>query len=146
MEVLSGATILAVALSVSLYCTSFIGSKTLAASGTSGYLTYDFWMGRELNPRTGRVDWKEFCELTPGLIGWACINLAFAHKQFVQQGHVCFFRSAQYMNVYTCQLLAVSSLSAVSLLHLSIIGVMCLGQTWRKAVYETRSSTKKEHI
>lgn len=90
LEVLSGATILAVSLSVSLYCTSFLGKKVLADSGTSGYFTYDFWMGRELNPRTGRVDWKEFCELTPGLIGWACLNLAFAQKQFQEQGQVLF--------------------------------------------------------
>lgn len=29
-------------------------------------------MGRELNPRTGKFDWKFFCELRPGLIGWVC--------------------------------------------------------------------------
>ena len=89
VEVLSGATILAVSLSVSLYASSFIGRKVLADAGTSGYFTYDFWMGRELNPRIGRVDWKEFCELYPGLIAWACINLAFAHKQVQDQGQVC---------------------------------------------------------
>ena len=48
VEVLSGATILAVSLSVSLYASSFIGRKVLADAGTSGYFTYDFWMGREL--------------------------------------------------------------------------------------------------
>ena len=89
VEVLSGATILAVSLSVSLYASSFIGRKVLADAGTSGYFTYDFWMGRELNPRIGRIDWKEFCELYPGLIAWACINLAFAHKQFEERGQVC---------------------------------------------------------
>lgn len=31
--------------------------------------------GRELNPRIGTFDLKEFCELRPGLIGWAVINL-----------------------------------------------------------------------
>ena len=30
---------------------------------------YDFFMGRELNPRIGSLDIKEFCELYPGLIG-----------------------------------------------------------------------------
>jgi len=31
---------------------------------------YDFFMGRELNPRIGDFDLKYFCELRPGLIGW----------------------------------------------------------------------------
>lgn len=88
IELISGFTILAASLSIALYITSFVGSRELAASGTSGYLTYDFWMGRELNPRIERLDWKEFCELYPGLIGWATLNLAFAHKQFEQTSHV----------------------------------------------------------
>lgn len=32
-------------------------------------------MGRELNPRIGSLDLKEFCELYPGLTLWAVINL-----------------------------------------------------------------------
>jgi hypothetical protein len=31
--------------------------------------------GRELNPRIGSLDLKEFCELRPGLIGWVVLNL-----------------------------------------------------------------------
>ncbi|PNH08002.1 cAMP-dependent protein kinase regulatory subunit [Tetrabaena socialis] len=51
---------------------------------------YDFWMGRELNPRLlrGAFDLKEFCELYPGLIGWALVNLGMAHKQLAVQGSV----------------------------------------------------------
>lgn len=37
---------------------------------------------RELNPRIGTLDLKEFCELRPGLIGWAVINLGMCVKQF----------------------------------------------------------------
>jgi delta14-sterol reductase len=37
---------------------------------------------RELNPRIGTLDLKEFCELRPGLIGWAVINLGMAFKQY----------------------------------------------------------------
>lgn len=33
---------------------------------------YDFILGRELNPRIGSFDFKYFCELRPGLIGWVC--------------------------------------------------------------------------
>ena len=31
--------------------------------------------GRELNPRIGTLDLKEFCELRPGLIGWFVLNM-----------------------------------------------------------------------
>ena len=32
-------------------------------------------LGRELNPRIGTLDLKEFCELRPGLIGWLVLNM-----------------------------------------------------------------------
>jgi hypothetical protein len=88
LELLTGALILATSLSLTLYAASFRGGAVLAATGTSGMFTYDFWMGRELNPRVFWVDLKEFCELYPGLGGWMLLNLAFAHKQFVTTGQV----------------------------------------------------------
>ena len=61
----------------------------LAAGGNSGNVCYDFFMGRELNPRIGRsFDWKEFCELRPGLMGWMFLNAASAHQQYTQQGYL----------------------------------------------------------
>jgi delta14-sterol reductase len=48
---------------------------------------YDFFMGRELNPRFklfGQdLDVKYFCELRPGLIGWMILNVAFLVAQLV---------------------------------------------------------------
>lgn len=50
---------------------------------------YDFYMGRELNPRIGAMfDLKEFCELYPGLVGWVMLNLGCAHKQYTLTGEV----------------------------------------------------------
>lgn len=45
---------------------SFAKGKLLARGGNTGYRLYDFFIGRELNPRLGPLDLKEFCELTPG--------------------------------------------------------------------------------
>ncbi|XP_032694624.1 delta(14)-sterol reductase LBR isoform X1 [Lontra canadensis] len=45
------------------------------APGSSGNAVYDFFIGRELNPRIGTFDLKYFCELRPGLIGWVVVNL-----------------------------------------------------------------------
>jgi delta14-sterol reductase len=75
-------------LSLYLYISSFIGNKILAEGGNSGYAVYDFWMGRELNPRIYDYDWKEFCELRPGLIGWMLLNLSCLAKQQEQLGYV----------------------------------------------------------
>lgn len=92
--------------------------RLLSAHGATGVPWYDFWMGRELNPRVRLalpfpfrgastcpllpqfvkawvreisdrfntdffhdLDLKEFCELYPGMIGWALLNLSFAYAQ-----------------------------------------------------------------
>lgn len=76
------------ALSFYLYFSSFVGEKILADGGDSGNAVYDFFLGRELNPRIGSFDWKEFCELRPGLIGWMILNLSFMMKQQELLGYV----------------------------------------------------------
>ncbi len=48
----------------------------------AGHHLYDFFIGRELNPRIGSFDLKEFCELYPGLIGWLIIDLGMLQKQW----------------------------------------------------------------
>lgn len=77
-------------LSIYLYLKSFTPNALLAKGGNSGNYIYDFFMGRELNPRTlnESFDWKEFCELRPGLIGWAALNMAFASVQKEKLGYI----------------------------------------------------------
>jgi len=84
------ATILwCVALSAYLFWRSAADPTLLRAEGgNSGNAIYDFFLGRELNPRWGTFDWKEFCELRPGLIGWALLNMAMAVKQQEKLGYV----------------------------------------------------------
>jgi len=88
--------ILCFLLSLFLYLKSFIPGALLAHGGNSGNPIYDFFMGRELNPRPSPknfffgnyFDWKEFCELRPGLIGWEVLNLCFALKQYQSLGYI----------------------------------------------------------
>ncbi|KAG2435046.1 hypothetical protein HYH02_012043 [Chlamydomonas schloesseri] len=89
-QLLTAAILFSSALSVYLYASSFKKGALLSGHGATGYPAYDFWMGRELNPRLlgGAFDLKEFCELYPGMIGWALINLGMAHKQWVATGSV----------------------------------------------------------
>ena len=54
----------------------------LAEPGNSGNHIYDFFMGRELNPRLfGFFDLKFFNELRPGLVGWLMIDIGCLLKQ-----------------------------------------------------------------
>lgn len=68
---------------VYLYARSFRAGAQLAAGGNTGNHLYDFFIGRELNPRIGSFDLKQFCELRPGLIGWLVINLGMATQQYM---------------------------------------------------------------
>jgi delta14-sterol reductase len=88
-------------LSTYLYITSFINNnnkdgknskncknskkKILSHTGRSNNHIYDYFMGRELNPRSinGKFDWKQFCELRPGLILWLLLNFSCAQEQYV---------------------------------------------------------------
>ncbi|KAJ3322692.1 erg24, C-14 sterol reductase, partial [Blyttiomyces sp. JEL0837] len=73
--------IMCLVMSTLLYLASFRQGALLALGGNSGYPLYDFFIGRELNPRLFGLDLKYFCELRPGLIGWVMLNLAFVAKQ-----------------------------------------------------------------
>jgi len=88
-----GAILFAAALSVYLYKSSFskpkeAETKIISDGGLSPSKVYNFFMGRELNPRWGDFDLKVFCELRPGLIGWAMINAGMAAKQYQRTGSV----------------------------------------------------------
>uniref|UniRef100_F7ID02 Delta(14)-sterol reductase LBR n=2 Tax=Callithrix jacchus TaxID=9483 RepID=F7ID02_CALJA len=69
------ATVFCVVLSVYLYMRSLKVPRKDLSPASSGNAVYDFFIGRELNPRIGTFDLKYFCELRPGLIGWVVINL-----------------------------------------------------------------------
>lgn len=83
VALLTTAMVFCFLMSVLLYASSFGRGKALAQGGNTGYPIYDFFLGRELNPRIGSIDLKEFCELYPGLIGWVLLDLGMAHKQYL---------------------------------------------------------------
>lgn len=88
LQAVTGSILFSFAISTYLYLSSFHKGCLRSAAGKSPSQIYNFFIGRELNPRIGSVDLKEFCELYPGLIGWVLINLAMAHKQWTQFGRV----------------------------------------------------------
>ena len=55
IELFLAVTVLCFALSLALYLTSFLPGRVLAEHGNSGNPIYDFFMGRQLNPRVWKV-------------------------------------------------------------------------------------------
>lgn len=84
------------ALSIFVYLNSFNNDfadsnkknkkKLLSLGGNTTYPIYDWFIGRELNPRFlgGSLDLKLFCELRPGLLLWFLINLSCLHHNYLQ--------------------------------------------------------------
>ncbi|KAJ1913539.1 erg24, C-14 sterol reductase [Tieghemiomyces parasiticus] len=66
----------------------------LALGGNSPSAFYNFFIGRELNPRLGDFDLKVFCELRPGIIGWFVLNFA------------CLIKQSQVLNGYITESMA----------------------------------------
>lgn len=93
VQLLTASIIFSFLLSIYLYVYSIITAPhsqsdadtpvhlKLSDNGRSGFLPYDFWMGRSLNPRVGFLDLKYVCELRPGLILWSVLNMSMLAKQ-----------------------------------------------------------------
>jgi delta14-sterol reductase len=99
VQILTTNIIIAYVLAIFLYVRSFsvkpgnAEHRELALGGQSGNMLYDFFIGRELNPRVnipliGEVDLKIFCELRPGLMGWMLFNFAFMAHQYKTYGFI----------------------------------------------------------
>ncbi|OQU96508.1 hypothetical protein CLAIMM_02583 [Cladophialophora immunda] len=74
-------------------------NRELAKGGHTGNMLYDFFIGRELNPRVTvprwipiaggqMIDIKVFNEMRPGLLGWIILDLAFIAHQYKAHGFV----------------------------------------------------------
>ncbi|KHN97097.1 C-14 sterol reductase [Metarhizium album ARSEF 1941] len=99
LQILTANIAIAYAIATFVYVRSFSvkpGNKQhreLAAGGHTGNLLYDWFIGRELNPRVtipliGEVDLKEWCELRPGMMGWIILNCAWCAQQYRNFGFV----------------------------------------------------------
>lgn len=94
VELIAASIAFSAVLSVYLYVSSFVPNKILAKGGNTGNAIYDFFIGRELNPRLTipgcSITWdlKCFCELRPGLIGWTVIDIAMAFAQYKKLGYI----------------------------------------------------------
>ncbi|OLN87455.1 Delta(14)-sterol reductase 2 [Colletotrichum chlorophyti] len=117
LQIVTANMLIAYAVSTFVYVRSFSvkpgnkDNRELAEGGHSGNLIYDWFIGRELNPRVtvpiiGEIDIKEFMEVRPGLLGWALMNFAWVAKQYRTYGFVTnsivFISGVQLVYVIDC--------------------------------------------
>ncbi|KAJ9132500.1 Ergosterol biosynthesis ERG4/ERG24 family protein [Coniochaeta hoffmannii] len=99
LQLLNTSIVLAFAIATWVYIRSFSVKpgnpelRELARGGHTGNFIYDFYIGRELNPRVtlpwiGEVDVKCWLEMRVGLTGWILLDLAFIAKQYRTYGFV----------------------------------------------------------
>lgn len=99
IPLLTANIIISYALATYVYVASFSvkpndpDGRELAAGGVTGNIIYDWYIGRELNPRIhipgcGDIDIKSFMELRPGMLGWILLNLAFIAGQYGTYGYI----------------------------------------------------------
>ncbi|GFF60110.1 C-14 sterol reductase [Aspergillus udagawae] len=73
--------------------------RELAPGGHTGNALYDFFIGRELNPRvqlpipfvdeaSRTIDINVWCEMRPGLLGWIILNLSNIARQYRTYGYI----------------------------------------------------------
>ncbi|ODQ63336.1 ERG4/ERG24 ergosterol biosynthesis protein [Nadsonia fulvescens var. elongata DSM 6958] len=95
LELTNAASLFSFLIAVYVYLVSFLPQPKgqeliLATGGNSGNIIFDWFIGRELNPRIGEFDIKVFCEMRPGLLLWVVINMAMAHHQYLAYGAVSY--------------------------------------------------------
>jgi Delta14-sterol reductase len=67
--------------------------RMLAEGGDSGNIIYDWFIGRELNPRIKlplipEIDIKVWMEMRPGLLGWIVVDCAMIAQQYRNYGYI----------------------------------------------------------
>ena len=107
-QIVTANIVISYGLSIFVYIRSFTvphagqanpSHRELAKGGHSGNMLYDFFIGRELNPRIDiptsfpiiggqTIDIKTFNEVRPGILGWGILDLAFVAHQYKTHGFV----------------------------------------------------------
>ncbi|KAJ5246162.1 Delta(14)-sterol reductase [Penicillium chermesinum] len=108
VQVLTANIVISATVALFVYVKSFtvpapgqanFGYRELAPGGHTGNPLYDFFIGRELNPRvrlpipflseeSRTLDIKVFMEMRPGLLGWIILNLSNVAHQYRTYGYV----------------------------------------------------------
>lgn len=150
LPLLTAASTITILLVIGLYTSSFSHSKMLALGGNTDSGIYNFFIGRELNPRIGTFDLKHFCELYPGLIGWLVIDLGMLQKQYEKHGSVstsmtlvCIF---QFVYVLDALWFETAILSTMDIVHDGFGFMLAFGDlVWVPFTYSLQARYLVDH-
>ena len=123
--------------------------RVLAAGGHTGNMLYDWFIGRELNPRVtlpllGEIDIKEFMELRPGMLGWMLLDFAFVAKQYRTYGYVTdsivFISVVQAVYIMDSQLMEPAILTMIDITTDGFGTMLSFGDlVWVPFLYSTQA-------
>lgn len=129
--------------------------RQLADGGHTGNMLYDFFIGRELNPRVtlpllGEIDIKEFMELRPGMLGWMLFDFAFIAKQYRNYGYVTdsivFISVIQSVYIMDSQLMETSILTTMDIIQDGFGLMLSFGDlVWVPFFYSTQARYLSMH-
>lgn len=155
LQLLTTSILISFALATFVYIRSFSvkpgnpDHRELAAGGHSGNLLYDWFIGRELNPRIsipliGEIDIKEFMELRPGMLGWMLLNSAFIAKQYRTYGFVTdsivFISVIQAIYILDSQLMEPAILTTIDITTDGFGHMLAFGDlVWVPFLYSTQT-------
>ncbi|ORC87304.1 putative C-14 sterol reductase [Trypanosoma theileri] len=142
--------IISAVMSIILYLASFrSASVLLSTGGNTGNPVYDFWIGRELNPRTFSLDWKFMCELRPGLIGWSLLNWAFVVKSMETGTYtpsILIIAVLESLYVFDGLLLEAGNLTMMDIVHDGFGFMLCFGDlSWVPFTYTLKTKFLAYH-
>ncbi len=130
-------------------------SRHLAGGGHTGNLMYDWFIGRELNPRVtvpliGEIDIKEFMELRPGMLGWMLFNFAFIAKQYRTFGFVTdsivFISVVQTIYILDGQFMEPAILTTIDIINDGFGLMLSFGDlVWVPFLYSTQTRYLSSH-
>jgi len=165
LQILTTNILFAYALATFVYVRSFSVKpgnrqfRDLAAGGHTGNMMYDWYIGRELNPRVtlpfiGEIDIKEWMEVRPGLLGWALLDWAFVAKQYRTFGYVSdsilFISIVQTLYVLDCHVVEPNILTTMDITTDGLGFMLCFGDiVWVPFLYSQQTrylSTHPNHL
>ncbi|XP_030632568.1 delta(14)-sterol reductase TM7SF2 [Chanos chanos] len=87
LPIVSASTVVALLQSIALYVHSLhIHPSRLLRYDSNATLLVEFALGREVDPRLGRIDLKHFAMVRIGFIGWAMVDLSYLLTAVETQG------------------------------------------------------------
>lgn len=161
LQLLTTSILISYSLATFVYVKSFTvkpgnkESRCLAAGGHTGNLMYDWFIGRELNPRVtlpllGEIDIKEFMELRPGMLGWMLFNFAFIAKQYRTFGlvtdSIVFISVIQAVYILDSQIMEPAILTTIDITNDGFGCMLAFGDlVWVPFLYSTQTRYLSTH-